>query len=188
MTENEMVGWYHRLNRHESEQTPGDCEGQGGLAGYSPWGCIQSETTERLNNKVEMAFIQMKCTIVGVQVSIKTSELVRKATISSQPLHAKSLPLCPTPCDSIDCGPSGSSVHRILQEKVVEWAAMLSSRGIFPTQGLNPHLWHLLHWQVEFFTTSTTWEAHCRDPSQGGKGAISMQRCKDSENNGRKTV
>ena len=40
MTENEMVGWYHWLNRHESEQTLGDCEGQGGLAGYSPWGCI----------------------------------------------------------------------------------------------------------------------------------------------------
>ena len=29
MTEDEMVGWYHRLNGHESEQTLGDGEGQG---------------------------------------------------------------------------------------------------------------------------------------------------------------
>ena len=30
-TENEMVGWYHRLNKHEFEQTPGDSKGQGRL-------------------------------------------------------------------------------------------------------------------------------------------------------------
>ena len=32
MTEDEMVGWHHRLNGHEFEQTPGDSEGQGSLA------------------------------------------------------------------------------------------------------------------------------------------------------------
>ena len=32
MTEDEMVGWHHRLNGHEFEQTPGDGEGQGSLA------------------------------------------------------------------------------------------------------------------------------------------------------------
>jgi len=37
MTENEMVGWHHWLNGHESEQTPGDSEGQGSLACCSPW-------------------------------------------------------------------------------------------------------------------------------------------------------
>ena len=37
MTEDEMVGWHHRLNGHESEQTP-DGEGQGSLVCYSPWG------------------------------------------------------------------------------------------------------------------------------------------------------
>ena len=31
MTEDEMVGWHHRLNRHEFEQTPGDSEGRGVL-------------------------------------------------------------------------------------------------------------------------------------------------------------
>ena len=36
MTEDEMVGWYHQLNRHEFEQTLGDGEGQGSLACCSP--------------------------------------------------------------------------------------------------------------------------------------------------------
>ena len=41
-----MVGWYHRLNRHEFEQAPGDSEGQGNLACCSPWGHKESDTTE----------------------------------------------------------------------------------------------------------------------------------------------
>ena len=38
MTEDEMVGWHHRLNGGEFEQTPGDSEGQGSLACHSPLG------------------------------------------------------------------------------------------------------------------------------------------------------
>ena len=41
-----MVGWHHRLNGHEFEQTPGDGEGQGSLVCCSPWGCM----TQQLNN------------------------------------------------------------------------------------------------------------------------------------------
>ena len=37
MTEDEMVGWQHRLNGHEFEQTPRDSEGQGSLVCCSPW-------------------------------------------------------------------------------------------------------------------------------------------------------
>ena len=36
MTEDEMVGWHHRLIGHDFEQTPGDSEGQGGLACCGP--------------------------------------------------------------------------------------------------------------------------------------------------------
>ena len=50
MTEDEMVRWHHLLNGHEFEQTPGDGEEQGGLVCCSPWGCKESNTTERLNN------------------------------------------------------------------------------------------------------------------------------------------
>ena len=38
MTEDEMVGWHHRLDGHELEQAPGVGGGQGGLACCSPWG------------------------------------------------------------------------------------------------------------------------------------------------------
>ena len=50
-TEDEMVGWHHRLNGHEFEQAPGDGEGQGSLVCCSPWGHQQSDMTERLNNQ-----------------------------------------------------------------------------------------------------------------------------------------
>ena len=49
-----MVGWHHQLNRHEFEQTPGDSEGQGILAGCSPWGHKESDTTYRLNNNKDL--------------------------------------------------------------------------------------------------------------------------------------
>ena len=47
-TENEMVGWYHQLNGHESEQALGVGDGQVSLACCSPWGCKESDKTEQL--------------------------------------------------------------------------------------------------------------------------------------------
>ena len=49
-TEDEMVGWHHWLNGHKFEQTAENCEGQGSLACYSPWGWKESDMTEWLNN------------------------------------------------------------------------------------------------------------------------------------------
>ena len=42
---------------------------------------------------------------------------------------AQSLQLCLTLCDSMDCSPPGSSVHGILQARILEWVAISSSRG-----------------------------------------------------------
>ena len=39
---------------------------------------------------------------------------------------------CLTPCGPVDCGPPGSSVHGILQARMLEWAAVPSSRGSSP--------------------------------------------------------
>ena len=47
MTEDEMVGWHHRLNGHESEETLGVCDGN--LACCSLWGRKESDTTEQLS-------------------------------------------------------------------------------------------------------------------------------------------
>ena len=46
--------------------------------------------------------------------------------------------LCPTLCNPTDCSPPGSSVHGILQTRILEWVAIPFSRGIFLTQGYNP--------------------------------------------------
>ena len=58
-TEDEMAGWHHQLDGHESEQALGVSDGQGSLACCSPWGGKESDTTEWLNwmDKWQCAFI-----------------------------------------------------------------------------------------------------------------------------------
>ena len=48
-TEDEMVGWHHRVDGCEFEQTQEDSEGQGSLVCCSPWCCKESDTTEQPN-------------------------------------------------------------------------------------------------------------------------------------------
>ena len=55
----------------------------------------------------------------------------------------------PDPAQPVDCSPPGSSVHGTLQARVLERVAISFSRRIFPTQGLNTSLLHLLHWQAD---------------------------------------
>ena len=45
--------------------------------------------------------------------------------------------------------PPGSSVHGMVQARILEWVAISPFQGIFPIQGLNPRLLSLLHWQVD---------------------------------------
>jgi len=64
-TEDEMVGWHHQLNGHESESTLGVGDGQGGLACCSPWGRKESDMTEQLNwtESLKAAKIQLYFTV-----------------------------------------------------------------------------------------------------------------------------
>ena len=49
----EVVGWYHQLNGHEVEQTPGDTAGQGNLPCCSPWGCKQVLAIEQQYHDIQ---------------------------------------------------------------------------------------------------------------------------------------
>ena len=49
MTEDEMVGWHHRLDGREFEQALGVGDGQGGLECRDSWGRKETDTTEQLN-------------------------------------------------------------------------------------------------------------------------------------------
>ena len=62
MTEDEMVGWHHRLNGHEFGWTLGIGDGQGGLACYSSWGHKESDTTECLN----WTELKLKCPYINL--------------------------------------------------------------------------------------------------------------------------
>ena len=46
VSEDEMTGQHHQCNEHELGQTPGDGEGQGGLAHCSQWNHIELDTTD----------------------------------------------------------------------------------------------------------------------------------------------
>ena len=65
--------------------------------------------------------------------------------------------LCLTLCDPMDCSPPNSSVPGILQARILEWAAISFTRGVFPTQESNLHIllgrWILYHWA----TRETLW-------------------------------
>ena len=71
--------------------------------------------------------------------------------------YVKSLQSCPILCDPMDCSPPGSSVHGVLQAKMLEWVAISSSRGFSQPRNQTLSLTSPAM-AGEFFTTSTTWE------------------------------
>ena len=69
---------------------------------------------------------------------------------------AKSIQSCPTLCDPMDCSPPGSSVHGILQARILEWVAMPSSPDL-PDPGMEPAS-----------PVSSAWQADSLPPSHQG--------------------
>ena len=73
-------------------------------------------------------------------------------------MHAKSLQSCLTLCDPMDCSPPGSSVHGILQARILEWVAMPPPGGL-PNPGIEPMSLMSPALAGRFLIPSTTWEA-----------------------------
>ena len=65
-------------------------------------------------------------------------------------VHAQSIQPCPILCNPMDCSPPGSSFHGIFQARILEQIAISYPRG--STQGVNPLLLCLLHWQANSLT------------------------------------
>ena len=106
--EDEMAGWHHWLDGHEFEWTPRVGDGQGGLACCSSWGHKELEMTERLN------WTELLPT--SPQITLHHRKRVEAAIMS----------------DSVTAwtvSPLGSYVHEIFQAKILEWFAILFSRG-----------------------------------------------------------
>ena len=109
---------------------------------YSPWGCKESDTTERLSQtqKENMSSLELENSLCYSGGPCWLPVLYVKVLVAH---------LCLTLCDPMNCSPPGSSVHGFSQARILAWDAMPYSRGIFPTQGLNPRLLCLLHRQAD---------------------------------------
>ena len=84
-----MAGWYHCLDERESEWTPGNGDGQGGLACCDSWGCTESDVTERLNwtelNWTELNWICLDshCLDLTFQVPMQYCSLQHRTLLPS---------------------------------------------------------------------------------------------------------
>ena len=114
-------GWHHWLDGHEFEQAPGVGDGHGSLACCSPWCRKESAMTEHLN-------------------WLSTSWEALEPHYTVFVIWNEVAQLCPTLCNTMDCSLPGSSIHAAFQVRILEWVAVSFTRGILPTQGLNPGL------------------------------------------------
>ena len=72
-TEDEMVGWHHRLNGHEFEKTLGSSEGHGRLMFCSPWDREESDMTDQLNNNKSSYLTLDLCALLRFTLTTKSS-------------------------------------------------------------------------------------------------------------------
>ena len=142
-----LVCW-RRLWHPTPVLLPGKSHGWRSLVGCGPWGREESDMTERLHFYVSLfTFTHWRrkwqptpvflpgesqggeslvgCRLRGCRVGHDWSGLA----LAFSCVCAQSLQLCSTSCNPKDCSPWGSSVHGILQERILQWVAMPSSRG-----------------------------------------------------------
>ena len=129
---------------------PGESHGWRSLASFSPWGCWESDTTERLHFHFSLSCIgewhgnplQCSClensrdggawwaAVYGVtQSRTQLKRLSSSNRYTRTHTYARSgSQSCPTLCDPLDCGPPGFSVHGIFLARILEWISISSSR------------------------------------------------------------
>ena len=86
MTEDEMVGWHHRLNGHGFGWTPGVGDGQGGLECCDSCGCKKSDTTERLTTAQSRSWLSNWTELITFNLYFYFKFTQRESCIESQHL------------------------------------------------------------------------------------------------------
>ena len=97
------------------------------------------------SHEIKRCLIFERKAMINLEGVLKSRDITLPSKVC---VHAKSLQSCPALCNSVDYSLLGSSLHGILHARILEWVAISFYRGIFPTQGSNPHLLRLLHWQA----------------------------------------
>ena len=82
-----MVGWHHRLNGHEFEQTLEDGEEQGSLVCCSPEDHKELDMTERLNNKGSLACCSLALGLQRIRYDLVTEQQEQQQ--QQQKLHLR---------------------------------------------------------------------------------------------------
>ena len=124
------------------------------LAWEIPWteetGRLQSMGSPRVGHGLATEHTRTSITIDSMMEGAQGTKIWQKteaempflflASSSTYKCHCAQsrLPLC----DPMNCYLPGSAVHGIFQARILEWAAISFSRGIFLTQGLNPCFLH----------------------------------------------
>ena len=155
-----MVGWHHLLDGHGCGWTPGVGDGQGGLVCCGSWGRKELDTTEWLNWTDSVFFFFL----FSVWIEKRKGRECMKSEYLQHPkilllftvCHNWNLSVsyniwkekvlvaqfCPTLCNPTDFSSPGSSVHGIVQARLLEWVAITFSRG--SSQPRNPTIYGLL--------------------------------------------
>ena len=135
MTEDEMAGWHHWLDGHESEWTPGDGDEQGGLACCDSWGCKESDMTERLNWTEELVLNEYESKMINVDNYQFSCSVVSESLPPHGLQHAR-LP-CPSPTPAVysNSCPLSRWCHPTISSSAVPFSSCLQS---FPASGSFP--------------------------------------------------
>ena len=81
---------------------------------------------------------------------------------------------CPTLCDPMDYSPSGSSIHGILQARILEWVAIFFPRGGLPNSGIEPRSPAL---QADSLPSEPPYEGVVNDSAPQSKIVVRIKRC-----------
>ena len=84
--------------------------------------------------------------VINIMVNIVPAELLQS---------------CLTLCDLVDSSQPGSSVHGILQARILKWVANVLFQGDIPDPGIKPMFLLSPALAGRLFSTSASWEAHC---------------------------
>ena len=124
---------------------------------------------DRAKNNMCMYYVMLhicKYSSIYPNVSILSKTSVYTGISNSSPQQHRLLKLsplvllqsCPTLCDPMDCSPPGSSVHGILQARILEWVAMSFSKGLPDQESSCVSCWSYIAGQ--FFYLWPTREDH----------------------------
>ena len=163
MPEDEMVGWHHQFDGHESDQALGVGDGQRSLACCSPWGGKELDTTERLHFDFSLSRIgegnsnPLQCSCLenpreAAIYGVAQSQTRLKRLRSSSKFMVLSCFSCVQHFATPYTAACQASLSMGFPRPEFWWGLPFPPPGIFPTQGLNLSLLCLLYWLLSGFS------------------------------------